>query len=281
MAKKSNISAAKAQRGSSRARLRQIEVDSQNASDAGDLDFQPRYARVAQALIEEIAAGKYPVGKLIATESDLCARFGVSRNTARTALSVLSDRGLVTRHAGIGTVVRSLTAAPRYVQEAESLSALFPDIEATEQQTISECDVVADASLSRLLKCRRGERWRQTESLRTIRKYKLPVAYSHIYLPETLAHLSTHLDRLRRPAYTIIDMKSKFRVARLIQETSACPVPGQAAHLLAVEAGSPGLHVLRRYFSQDGETLMVATTVYPAGRYGFSFAISLPGFRAK
>jgi hypothetical protein len=35
--------------------------------------------------------------------------------------------------------------------------------------------------------------------------------------------------------------------------------------------------VLRRYFSQDGETLMVATTIYPAGRYSFSFAIDLPG----
>lgn len=271
MATKSNVSAAKAQRGSSRVRLRPIEVDS------SEFDFQPRYARVAQSLIEEIAAGKYPVGRLIATESDLCARFGVSRNTARTALSVLSDMGLVSRHAGIGTVVRSLTATPRYVQEAESLSALFPNIEATEQQTISECDVVADASLSRLLECRRGERWRQTESLRNIRKHKLPVAYSHIYLPEILAHLSKHLDRLRQPAYTIIDLKSKFRVVKLIQETKACPVPRQAARRLAVEVDSPGLQVLRRYFSQDGVTLMVATTVYPAGRYSFSFAINLPG----
>lgn len=273
---KSNVSAAKAQRGSGRARLRQIEADSENSSGAGGLDFQPRYARVAQSLIEEIAAGKYPVGNLIATESDLCARFGVSRNTARTALSVLADMGLVTRHAGIGTVVRNLTATPRYIQDAESLSALFPNIEATEQQTLSECDVVADASLSRLLECRRGERWRQTESLRNMRKHKLPVAYSHIYLPQTLAHLSKHLDRLRKPAYTIIDLKSKFRVAKLIQETNACPMPKQAARRLAVAAGSPGLQVLRRYFSQDGETLMVTTTVYPAGRYSFSFAINLP-----
>ena len=56
-------------------------------------------ARVAQSLIEDIAAGKFPVGSLIATEADLCERFGVSRNTARAALAVLSDMGLVTRHA--------------------------------------------------------------------------------------------------------------------------------------------------------------------------------------
>ena len=87
--------------------------------NSSGLNFQPRYARVAQSLIEDIAAGKFSVGSLIATEADLCERFGVSRNTARAALAVLSDMGLVTRHAGIGTFVRSLTADARYVQEAE------------------------------------------------------------------------------------------------------------------------------------------------------------------
>ena len=33
------------------------------------VNIQPRYARIAQALIEEIAAGKFPVGALIATEA--------------------------------------------------------------------------------------------------------------------------------------------------------------------------------------------------------------------
>src|SRR6476620_2536124 len=74
------------------------------------VNIQPRYARIAQALIEEIAAGKFPVGALIATEAELCERFEVSRNTARAALAILSDMGLVTRHAGIGTFVRSVTA---------------------------------------------------------------------------------------------------------------------------------------------------------------------------
>jgi hypothetical protein len=51
----------------------------------------------------------------------------------------------------------------------------------------------------------------------------------------------------------------------------------QARYRRAVSRWKPGFQVLRRYFSQDGETLMVATTVYPAGRYSFSFAINLPG----
>jgi GntR family transcriptional regulator len=243
---------------------------------SNELDFQPRYARVAQTLIEEISSGKFAVGSLIATEAELCSRFGVSRNTARSALAILSDMGLVTRHAGIGTVVRSLTAEARYVQEAESVSALFPNMEATEQRTLSERLVRADTALSKVLDCRRGDQWKLVESLRSIRKHQLPVAYSLLYLPMPLAHLSKHFERLSAPAYTVIDRKSKSRVAKMYQETSACAVPDVAAQRLGVEEGSPGMQIVRRYFSQDTTTLLVSTTVYPAGRYSFSFAITLP-----
>src|SRR6201996_1233931 len=241
-----------------------------------ELDFQPRYARVAQTLIEEISSGKFPVGSLIATETELCARFDVSRNTARAALAILCDMGLVTRHAGIGTVVRSLTAEARYVQEAESVSALFPNMEATEQKTLGERMVRADTALSKLLDCRRGEQWKQIESLRSIKKHQIPVAYSHLYVPMSLAHLSKHFDRLSAPAYTVIDSKSKWRVAKMYQETSACPVSGSAAERLGVEEGAPGMQIIRRYFTEDARKALVSTTVYPAGRYSFSFAITLP-----
>lgn len=253
-----------------------VEALGPSGSGAGGFEFLPRYARVAQSLIEDIAAGRHPVGTLIETEAELCKRFGISRNTARSALAVLSDMGLVSRHAGIGTVVRSLHASPRYVQEAESVSSLFPNLENTEQQTLSESMVKADASLARLLDCRRGESWKQVESLRSIRKHRIAVAYSKLYLPQPLASLSRHLDRLRAPAYTIINRHSTFRVAKLVQETSACPVPRSAASRLGVEEDSPGLQVIRRYFAEDGRTVLVSETIYPAGRYSFSFAIRLP-----
>jgi len=251
--------------------------DRQPASRAAiELDFQPRYARVAQSLIEDIAAGKYPIGTMIPTEAELCDALGVSRNTIRTALGVLSDMGLVTRHAGIGTVVRSLSASPRYVQEAETLSSLFPNIEATQQQTLSEREVTADDALAKLLDCRKGEQWLQIESLRSIRQHKLPVAYSHLYVPANMGYLAGKFDRLRAPAYTVIDRHSPFQVAKLFQETSAAPITRQQAKRLNVEPGSAGMQILRRYFAIDGQVVLVSTTIYPAGRYSFSIAMKLP-----
>lgn len=243
--------------------------------DSG-FEFLPRYARVAQTLIEEIAAGRHPIGSLIATEADLCARFAISRNTARAALAVLSDLGLVSRHAGIGTVVRRLHASPRYVQEAESAAPLFPNLENSELQTLSHGSVRTDSRLARLLGSRRGETWCQVESLRVLHAHRIAVAYSLLYLPRRLARLVPRLDRLRAPAYTVIDGDGAARVARLVQETGACPVSGVAARRLGVEEGSSGLQVVRRYLAEDGDTLLASETVYPAGRYSFSFAMRLP-----
>jgi DNA-binding GntR family transcriptional regulator len=62
----------------------------------------------------------------------------------------------------------------------------------------------------------------------------------------------------------------------MYQETSACPVSGLAAQRLGVEEGSAGMQIIRRYFSKDARKLLVSSTVYPAGRYSFSFAITLP-----
>ena len=157
---------------------------------------------------------------------------GVATNVLADRLERLVSGGLVTRHACICTLVRSLTAEARYVQEAESVSALFPNMEATEQRTLSERVVRADTALSKLLDCRRGDQWKLMESLRSIRKHQLPVAYSHLYLPMHLASLSKHFDRLSAPAYTVIDRKSKSHVAKMHQETSACAVPDIAAQRL-------------------------------------------------
>ena len=113
--------------------------------------------------------------------------------------------------------------------------------------------------------------------VRGVRQHKFPVSYSMIYLPQTLAHLSVHLDRLRAAdLHADRARRSKSRVARMIHETSACPVAGPASQRLSVEAGSPGLQVIRRYLDEAGATLLVTNTIYPAGRYSFSFAIKLP-----
>ncbi|MDT0488913.1 GntR family transcriptional regulator [Streptomyces sp. NPDC012600] len=63
------------------------------------------YMTVLDALAAEIKAGKIKPGEKIPSEAELVQRFGVARMTARRAVGVLRERGLVRTEWGKGTFV--------------------------------------------------------------------------------------------------------------------------------------------------------------------------------
>jgi len=65
-----------------------------------------KYARIAKQLESDISDGIY-VDKL-PNERELCAKFGVSRNTINQALHQLEDLGLIFRKHGSGTYIRKV-----------------------------------------------------------------------------------------------------------------------------------------------------------------------------
>jgi GntR family transcriptional regulator len=63
----------------------------------------PRYVEIERHLREMIAAAS--PGDPLPSDADLCARFGVSRMTARQAVQTLASEGLLYRRRGHGTFV--------------------------------------------------------------------------------------------------------------------------------------------------------------------------------
>ncbi|WP_219501278.1 GntR family transcriptional regulator [Nonomuraea ceibae] len=82
------------------------------------------YSQIADRLRARISEGVYPAGSPMPSEAELCAEFGVARNTARRALTVLEDEGLIVTIPSKGRVVSGSTAEPyRYRQIADDLRA--------------------------------------------------------------------------------------------------------------------------------------------------------------
>jgi len=90
-----------------------------------DTDTAPRYQQIADALVEQIAAGFYPVGTSLPTESELCVEFSASRYTVREALRRLVEHGMLQRRQGSGSIVIARTPQARYVHSLGSLAELF------------------------------------------------------------------------------------------------------------------------------------------------------------
>lgn len=74
------------------------------------LDFSGReqlYSQLYDILFQDIIGGVYAVGDLIPSESELMREYGVSRATARKAMEMLSNNGLITKRRGKGSEVIS------------------------------------------------------------------------------------------------------------------------------------------------------------------------------
>ncbi|WP_406739379.1 GntR family transcriptional regulator [Streptomyces sp. NBC_00853] len=60
--------------------------------------------RVLDALLADIRSGALPPGSRLPSEAELCAAHGVARMTARRAVGILRERGLVVTEWGKGSI---------------------------------------------------------------------------------------------------------------------------------------------------------------------------------
>lgn len=65
----------------------------------------PLWQQLVEAIRENIATGRWRLNEQIPSERELCALFGVSRNTVRQAIAEAVSAGLLTRVHGKGTFV--------------------------------------------------------------------------------------------------------------------------------------------------------------------------------
>src|SRR5699024_8685709 len=63
------------------------------------------FERIYHDLAGDIDEGKYGVGDLLPSEKKLTEKYNVSRETARKALAILTDRGYIQRIMGKGSLV--------------------------------------------------------------------------------------------------------------------------------------------------------------------------------
>lgn len=89
----------------------------------------PRHREISLELRAEIAAQKYGSRGRLPSESQLVARFGVSRPTVIRALQDLQSEGLIERRVGSGSYVSSTTGK---TPQANQLGLLLPGRQTTE-----------------------------------------------------------------------------------------------------------------------------------------------------
>jgi GntR family transcriptional regulator len=237
-------------------------------------DRRPLYRTVAERLSAAIEEGTHPVGSMLPTEAELCASFGVSRQTIREATRLLLQAGLVSRHQGVGTRVERATVAETYVQRLGALPDIWQYVKETRRKVLRVADVPASRARAPL-PGDPSRRWRVLEGLRFVGDETKPIAWTQIYVHPAYAAVTDAKNRDAVPIYSLVERRFGIKTQSVRQEISAVAIAGEMASLLHVPAGSPGLSVVRQYFSTQDEVFEVSLSVHPADRYHYTMQLDL------
>jgi GntR family transcriptional regulator len=225
----------------------------------------PLYLQICEALKSGIDEGRYPPGSRLPSETDLAARFHVTRMTVRQAVAKLQTEGLIYTRRGIGT----FTAQRKFLRQAARMTGLYEDLlERGHRPT------------SRVLSLRLGEAPPELaeriglppdEPMVHLRRLRLadgePVAINQACMRHALCRGLETEDFRHASLYGLLERRYSLPLGHAEQRVAAVPAADDQACLLRVRRGSPLLHIERLIFLKDGRALGLTEGYYAADRY--------------
>jgi GntR family transcriptional regulator len=119
--------------------------------------YLPAYVQLATILKQRISAGTYEPGSRLPSEASLAKHFGLSAMTARQAVGVLAEEGLVKRVQGSGTFVQRIGVATSHFG-LDALRNVFMDKDHLDVRIIKATVESAEGAPCRALEVENGER---------------------------------------------------------------------------------------------------------------------------
>jgi GntR family transcriptional regulator len=236
-------------------------------------DERPLYRKVVEALKRDLLEGRYPIGSRLPTESELCARFDVSRHTVRDALRHLRADGLIASRQGAGTTVLQPGTPALYVHRIASVEELTQYAKDT-RYAVDGCErVITDANLATRLGCRVGQVWLRVRGFRYRSENEEPICWTEVFIHEDYSGVERLLSRATGAIYTLIEDRYGERIAKVEQMLRACPIPSALADKLKVEAEATGIEIRRNYSLADGKLVEIAFNLHPADRFSYSMVL--------
>ncbi|WP_431237932.1 GntR family transcriptional regulator [Mycolicibacterium aichiense] len=228
---------------------------------------EPAYQVLRQRLRDAIAAGAYPDGVRLPTESELVAEHGLSRQTVRRAFQDLVAEGVVYRVPGRGTYANR--GYLRQLGSIEDLMSLSEDTSMEVLQGLSRRVDVTAASRLRL----------EHDVVYTVVFRRLhdgvPFVVTTVHLPESVARLVFDSLELADGAVgtnTVIGVLEPHLdqpIAEAAQSITVAPADDLVAEAVGCEPGHPMLRVDRLYSDTTGIPVELSVSHFLPEQYTY------------
>ncbi len=228
---------------------------------------KPRYRQLAEQIRAQITSGKYKPGDALPTEMDICEKNKVSRHTARDALRILTDDGLIERRRGAGTVVAQ-RGTPAFAQPIGDFDSILQYARDAHFE-ITTAQPADDDTLDRLGLT--GD-YLQLIGFRRVAD-KPPQAVTAVYIRAALAPDVEIISALPGSISEWIEEHHQVSVERVVQRMEAVALNKSQADRLSVSTGYPALRTVRRYRDASGDIVLLSESLHPAGRFAYEMRL--------
>lgn len=224
------------------------------------------YQRVADELRSQINAGHWLPGDRLPGELELVETFGVSRNTVRQALDLLSRSNLVRRRQGKGTFVAE-QGVSHVLGDLRSFTEILQDLgkkPGIRHVTIAQ-DPTPPAQASGFLL---GSTLWLAQRVRTADGR--PFSLMQSWLPDAIgSQLSASKLRSRQSLYALMHEQLELVPSEATEVIRAEAAGDLESKLLQVEVGFPLLSIFRWTQDHRGQPLEYVRSTSPADRYQY------------
>ena len=235
----------------------------------------PLYQQIVDIMKKQILSGEFKPGQMLPSEAKLCEIYGVSRITARNAIQILADEGMVIKKHGKGSFVADNLSRSSLNKFRGFTTICIENNIAVYSHVISMERMPASPELASELKLAAGEPVIYIRRLR-LANYK-PVIIEHAYFPYGRFAFLLNEDLENNSLYSVIKKSSGFDIEVSCEnsiELSASIANKEEAELLGIKAGTPLFVMKERVYDNTGRPVHVTKQIMLGN--AFRFMLSTP-----
>lgn len=228
----------------------------------------PIYTQVESIIRDLIDTEELAVGDRAPSEREIASDLGISRMTARAALSKLVTDGYLRTVQGKGHFV----ANPKLRQDLRDLTSFTEDmlrrgLTPGSRLLNFETSARAPQKVRQLMGLSAAEGLLRIDRLRTADGE--PMSLETSYLPEAAVPWLREGDVRSGSLYGVLGSRG-IELAKAEEHLEATLVTEEEGKLLTTEAGSPALLIERTSYTDDDRAIEHVKSVYRGDRYRFS-----------
>jgi GntR family transcriptional regulator len=232
----------------------------------------PLYHRIFLQLREQILTQQYQEGDCLPGETELAARFGVSRITTKRALNELEVAGFVSREQGRGTIVRpNAVKSSAFDGTLESLRASNRLIGESHTEIIAFAQMDRHPEVQKALQVPHDTPVFRIERVRSA--MKIPFCHVTAYVPEPIGKTFSRKELETTMLADLIERTGAI-IERAEQDVSATIASSEMAALLMIQPGAPLIQVTRTVYARDDRPVEYFNALFRPDQYRISMTLS-------